>query len=317
MRTQSVDTHPEAEKVLVAMLRKAPVWKRFQLVQSLTHSILWANVHAWQESHHATGEQDAAIHVISSMYGTKLAQRTQRVLAKRENWHLHPADLAAIMLPLVNLFDELNVSHYLGGSIASSVYGMQQLAKDIDLVADLHEHMLPSLFALSRHGYLVDEDEVQQAFQAKTSFSLIHLDSLMKIDVILPKHDGFDIAMRPLVTQYILDKRYPPFHVASVNEMILFKLHRYNQHELLHTDGMHDDAEWNDILGMLKVQGPNLNLTLLEQWTKDLAIEDTWQQALIDSGLCYKAERVGYFATVYPSSSKTSSILPTVTCFGS
>jgi hypothetical protein len=285
MKTQSVDTHPEAEKILVAMLRKAPVWKRFQLVQSLTHSILWSNVHAWQESHDAASEQDAAIHIISSMYGTKLAQRVQRALAQRKDWHLHPADLATIMIPLVDLFDELNVCHYLGGSIASSVYGMQQLAQDIDLVADFHEHMLPSLLALSRHGYIADEDDIRQALRARTSFSFIHLDSLMKIDVILPKHDRFDIAMLPLVTQYTLDKRYPPFHVASVNEMILFKLHRYNQHELLRTDGMHDDAEWNDILGMLKVQGPNLNLTFLKQWVKTPGIADMWQQALIDSGL--------------------------------
>jgi len=53
--------------------------------------------------------------------------------------------------------------------------------------------------------------------------------------------------------QCALDERYPPFQVASAPEMILFKLQRYFHNEQSRTDGMKDDAEWNDILGMLKV----------------------------------------------------------------
>lgn len=55
--------------------------------------------------------------------------------------------------------------------------------------------------------------------------------------------------------------------------MIPFKLRRYRQDEQSHTDGMHNDAEWNDVLGMLKVQAPALDLPLLEAWvaTLDLA----------------------------------------------
>ncbi len=52
--------------------------------------------------------------------------------------------------------------------------------------------------------------------------------------------------------------------------MILFKLHRYQRDKQLRTDGMRDDAEWNDILGMLKVQRPDLDLALLEEWAKAL-----------------------------------------------
>jgi hypothetical protein len=66
--------------------------------------------------------------------------------------------------------------------------------------------------------------------------------------------------------------------------MILFKLQRYARDERSRTDGMLDDAEWNDILGMLKVQGPDLDLALLEEWARALDILDTWRRALLDAG---------------------------------
>jgi hypothetical protein len=40
MKTQSVDTHPEAERIMIKLIRRAPLSKRFRLVQSLTQSTL-------------------------------------------------------------------------------------------------------------------------------------------------------------------------------------------------------------------------------------------------------------------------------------
>ncbi len=91
--------------------------------------------------------------------------------------------------------------------------------------------------------------------------------------------------MHPLVAAYMLDERYPPVRVASACEMILFKLQRYRRNERSRSDGMRDDSEWNDILGILKVQGPNLDLALLERWADALEEAETWRQALVDAGL--------------------------------
>jgi hypothetical protein len=285
MRTQSIDTSPEAEQMLVKLLRKAPVWKRFRLVQSLTQGAIWSNVHIWQDSHHNISEHEAAIQVVSSIYGTKLARCVQGALAKRKDWHIQTTDLMTTMLPLMHLCEELNIPCYLGGSIASSIYGMQQLANDIDLIVDLDKHLLPLLSALSQLGYVFDENDLQRAFYEQTSFSLLYLNSLMKIDVIIPKQSKFDTAMRSLVTPQVLDKRYPPILVASAVEMLLFKLRRYHQRHKVRKDGMNDDAEWNDVLGMLKVQGPDLNLVYLESWFRTFGMLETWQQVLTDAGL--------------------------------
>ena len=39
--------------------------------------------------------------------------------------------------PIVEVFDELAIPYYIGGSIASSVYGMARSTIDVDFVADI------------------------------------------------------------------------------------------------------------------------------------------------------------------------------------
>lgn len=38
MITQSRDTSPEAEQVLIELLRQAPVWRKWQITQNLRHT---------------------------------------------------------------------------------------------------------------------------------------------------------------------------------------------------------------------------------------------------------------------------------------
>jgi len=285
MRTQSIDTHPETELVMIELIRRAPMSKRFRLVQSLTQSALWSSLHAWRERHREASEQEAAVQVVLNCYGAGLAQCVQEALERREFWQMQPIDLMTAMQPAVRAFDHVGLSSYLSGSIASSLHGMQQLALDVDLVVDLPEPSIAPLLTLLKHAYALDEDAMREAVLMRTPCSLIHLDTLLKVDVILPRPSAFETAMRPLVAAYTLDVRYPPMWVASACEMILFKLQRYRRNERSRSDGMRDDSEWNDILGMLKVQGPNLDLALLERWADALDGAETWGQALVDAGL--------------------------------
>ncbi len=242
-------------------------------------------MHVWQERHRRASEQEATVHVFSSSYGPSLTKLVQAALERREGWHLQPIDLLAVMLPAWRVLEDLHLPYYLGGSIASSLHGMQQLAQDIDLVVDLDEQMLPSLCTSLRQHYLFNETEARKAVRVRTSFPLIHLDTLMRVDVVLPKPEAFDTCMRQLIRCFTLDERYPPIQVASATEMLLFKVQRYQRDEQTRTDGMQDDAEWNDILSMLKVQGPDLYLALLAKWTGKLDVRETWQRALADAGL--------------------------------
>ncbi len=55
--------------------------------------------------------------------------------------------------------------------------------------------------------------------------------------------------------------------------------------KLLKTLSEVNDAEWNDVLGMLKVQGTTLDLAQLAYWTQILHAGHLLPQALEDAGL--------------------------------
>jgi hypothetical protein len=284
MKTQSQDTSIEAERVLIDLIRKAPARKRFQLVQSMTQGSFLASMQM-QKKHLDGDERETAIRLVSIVYGAQLAQELQSALIADTSWHIHPVDLATIIFEVAQVLDELHVEWHLGGSIASSIHGMQQLAQDVDFVVHLDPQQLPMLLSHLKERELLSKDLLQEAVSQPSSFSLIHLASLIKVDIVLPSLEPFDTAMKQLVAPVILDDRYPAYPVASASEMILFKLYRYYQDAHSRKDGMINDAEWNDVLGMLKVQGTNLDLSLLERCSKALNIMDVWQSVLTDAGL--------------------------------
>jgi hypothetical protein len=100
----------------------------------------------------------------------------------------------------------------------------------------------------------------------------------------MAKQSAFDTALQPRIASYSLDERYPSLLLSSAVEMILVKLYRYSQDLLSRTDGMRDDAEWNDIVGMLKIQEPTLERDFLEEWARNLKIAEMLRQALVDAG---------------------------------
>ena len=132
---------------------------------------------------------------------------------------------------------------------------------------------------------MFDDDAFQEAVRRQTSCPLIHLDTLMKVDLVIAKQTALESALQQRVVASLLDERYPSFWVASAVEMILIKLRRYTQDLHTRTDGMRDDAEWNDLVGMLKVQEPNLERDFLEDWARRLRITETLRQALVDAGV--------------------------------
>jgi hypothetical protein len=45
------------------------------------------------------------------------------------------------------------------------------------------------------------------------------------------------------------------------------------------------DRQWNDILGVLKVQGTNLDMAYLQRWAVALKVSDLLERSLVDAGL--------------------------------
>ena len=95
------------------------------------------------------------------------------------------SDIVLALEPVVKCFDELRVLYYVGGSIASSAYGIARATADVDLVTNLHPAHVEKLVSILKNDFFVDEQMIFDAIKTKSSFNIIHLSSGIKIDIFL------------------------------------------------------------------------------------------------------------------------------------
>ena len=192
---------------------------------------------------------------------------------------MNAAEILAAITPVVEAFEGLGVAYHIGGSVASSAYGIIRATIDADLVADLRlEHVRPLVKQLEAE-YYIDADAVRDAIRRRGSFNAIHLDTMLKVDVFIPKTRAFDQEELRRTRREMLVEGTRQFYMASPEGTILNKLEWYKM------GGEVSDRQWNDILGVLKVRGTTLDMAYMQRWAKALQVTDLLQRALVEAGM--------------------------------
>jgi hypothetical protein len=185
----------------------------------------------------------------------------------------------AVTLQVVDALERLNVPYLIGGSLASAFHGVVRTTLDADLVAELRfEHVQPLVEALDSSFY-IDAEVVTEAIHQRSSFNLIHLETMFKVDIFIMKQRPFDQAQFAHRTaQVISTNPERTAYVASAEDTILTKLEWYR------LGGETSDRQWRDILGVIKVQENQLDLAYLRQWASELKVLDLLEKALAEAG---------------------------------
>ena len=84
MRTQSEDTSPEMERVQIELIRKAPISKRFGIMQAWSQFLIEANKQRIRKDHPGISEQEVALIFVARQYGQALADKLSADLARRQ-----------------------------------------------------------------------------------------------------------------------------------------------------------------------------------------------------------------------------------------
>jgi len=186
-------------------------------------------------------------------------------------------DILGTLEPIIKIFEKIGVSYYIGGSLASSAYGIARATMDIDLVADLSLDHVEMLIKTLEQEYYIDEDMVKEAINRKSSFNVIHLETSMKIDVFVLQDSPYFKNAFSRKRAEILDEGGRLFFLPSPEDIILVKLDWYK------LGGCTSERQWNDILGVLKVQKKNLDLKYLQHWATELQLDKLLNNAFIES----------------------------------
>ena len=175
----------------------------------------------------------------------------------------------AVTLLVVDVLEALGVRYFIGGSLASAVQGVARATLDADVIADLRaEHIEPLTHSLGEQFYF-DVDTIRNAVARRSTFNLIHLRTMFKVDVFVSKGRPFDRAqLERRVLQILTADPQRSLYLASPEDTILAKLDWYRQ------GGEISDRQWRDVIGVLAAQHGRLDESYLRDWADQLGLRD-------------------------------------------
>ncbi len=193
---------------------------------------------------------------------------------------MNTPDIVAAIAPVVDVFDRLSVSYSVVGSVASSAHGIARATLDADLVADLQaRHVQPLVDALI-DDYYIDRDAANDAVQRRAMFNVVHLQTMLKVDIYVLTRRPFDReSFRRRVLAPLEDTvDAHQYSVDTPEDTVLHKLEWYR------AGGEVSERQWGDVVGVLKVQSDALDFEYMRRWAADLGVSDLLERAFEQAG---------------------------------
>lgn len=182
----------------------------------------------------------------------------------------------AIVAEVAAIFDRLHIAYIVGGSVASSFYGIPRATQDADVVAAIGEQNVADLVTALGDAYYADQDMIRDAIARRASFNLVHRATMFKVDVFVMRGDSYSRGemVRGVVASVETGAGLREIRFASAEDTVLQKLAWFKQ------SGGTSERQWGDVLGVLRVQT-----------TLDDAYLDTWADLLDVTALLARARR--------------------------
>lgn len=180
-----------------------------------------------------------------------------------------------VTLKVTDVFEQLGVPYLIGGSLASTLYGMVRTTQDSDIVAEMRFEHVRSFVSALQDEFYIDEEMIANAIGRNSSFNIIHRESIFKVDVFIPRPRPFlQSQLARAQKQTFTFEKEVSAKFATPEDTILSKLEWYRM------GGEVSDRQWRDILGVLKTRAGELDLAYLRKWAKELRVDDLLERAL-------------------------------------
>ena len=185
------------------------------------------------------------------------------------------AEPIAVTLRVAAELERLGIDYLVGGSVASSVHGRPRTTQDVDLVARVAGRHVAALVSGLEKEFYIDADMISDAIRRRASFNIVHLATMLKVDIFVFAGDDFGKEeMRRRVPVMLRNAR---IWFASAEDIVLQKLEWYRKGQGV------SERQWRDAVGVIEVQGDRFDRQYALLWAERLALRDLLDRAFAEA----------------------------------
>jgi hypothetical protein len=172
-----------------------------------------------------------------------------------------------LLRTIVAVLEVARIPHMVVGSFASTAHGEPRTTRDLDLVIDPSPDQLNELIgALDPERFYLDADVARDALRRRSMFNIIEIATAWKLDLMIRKARPFSVEeMQRRTIMKILGMDVP---TATAEDTIIAKLEWAKLGA--------SDRQLEDVAGILRVRGADLDLDYIERWVTDLGLAEPW-----------------------------------------
>jgi hypothetical protein len=184
-------------------------------------------------------------------------------------------DSVTVTLRIAAELERLGIDYFVGGSVASSVHGRPRTTDDVDIVAALPGPKVDAFVRTLESDFFVDAEMIRDAIRRRASFNIIHLATMLKVDVFVLGNEDF--ALEEMKRRAAVPLRGSRVWFSSPEDIVLEKLDWFRKGEGI------SERQWRDVLGVLAVQGTRLDLQYLRSWAARRGLLELLERALAEA----------------------------------
>ncbi len=185
------------------------------------------------------------------------------------------SDTIRVALIVAEALDACGVRYLVGGSLASAVSGEPRSTVDVDLVVELTEKDVEPLMSLLGDRFHADADVIRRAIRDRSSANMIHNVTSTKVDLFIC--GGSPVDKEQMERRQRVKVSSDPeawLYVYTPEDILLQKLRWYRMGNEV------SERQWNDIRGIILVQGDRLDRAYLLDKATVLRVSDLLDRAM-------------------------------------
>lgn len=186
-------------------------------------------------------------------------------------------EIIPALIEMKQSLELVGIEYMVVGSLASSVHGLPRTTRDADLMVAIDQEQAKRLASALRPRFYVSVEAALEAIRHGSSFNAIHEESFFQIDMFILKPSPFNTAQFERRQQIEIDPdRDITMPFQSAEDAVLSKLVWFREgHEV-------SERQWQDVMGILRTQGSDLDLAYLNLWATNLGVDDLLHRALAE-----------------------------------